>query len=152
MLGIKDKVYRLVPFLFGPAAERCIEDELRFHIEMRTQENMGSGMTETQARRDAEERFGNVESIKSECLNIHWANEIAMKALNCLVLMLVAFGLVLRLTGSTRGVVPAGDLVVMSAILLRLLVHLRQKGSPHLKTTLTFKSNATKNVRLRLSR
>src|SRR5215211_331108 len=127
MLGIKDKVYRLVPFLSGPAAQRCIEDELRFHIEMRTQENMDSGMAPTQARQDAERRFGNLESIKTDCLKIQGNNHGAMKALNCLLWMVVAFGLVLRLTGSTRGIRPTGDLIAMSAILLRLLIHLRLK-------------------------
>ena len=131
MLGIKDKVHRLVPFLFGSAAQRCIEDELLFHIEMRTQENMDSGMVPTQARQDAEERFGNLESIKIDCLKIHCDNRVAMKALNCLLWMVVAFGLVLRLTGSTMGIRPTGDLIAMSAFLLRLLIHLRLKGSTH---------------------
>ena len=144
MLGIKDKVYRLVPSLFRPAAQRCIEDELRFHIEMRTQENMDSGMAPTQARQDAEERFGNLESIKSDCLKIHCDNHVAVKALNCLLGIVVAFGLVLRLTSSTRGLRPAGDLIAMSAILLRLLIHLRVKGSPDRETSPMFKSNANK--------
>ena len=144
MLGIKDKVYRLVPFLFGPAAEGCIEDELRFHIEMRTQENMDSGMAPTEARQDAEQRFGNLESIKSDCLKIHRDNRVAMKALNCLLVIAVAFGLVLRLTSSVRGIRPTGDLIVMSAILLRLLIHLHLRGSPDLETILRFKNNANK--------
>ena len=47
--------------------------------------------------------------------------------------IVVAFGLMLRLTSSTRGIGPAGDLIAMSAILLRLLIHLRLKGSPDLE-------------------
>ena len=131
MLGIKDKFYRLVPFLLAPAAQRCIEDELRFHIEMRTQENMDSGMTPTQARQDAEERFGNLESIKSDCLKIHCDNHVVIKALNYLLGIVVAFGLVLRLTSSARGIGPTGDLIAMSAILLRLLIHLRLRLTSH---------------------
>jgi hypothetical protein len=144
MLGIKDKVYRLVPFLFRPAARRCIEDELRFHIEMRTQDNMDAGMTPTQARQDAEYRFGNLESIKSDCLKIHYDNHVAMKALNCLLGIFVAVGLVLRLTGSTKGIGPAGDLIAMSAILLRLLIYLRLKGSPGLDQTYVRKQREQK--------
>ena len=146
MLGIKDKAHRLVYFLFGSAAQRCIEDELLFHIEMRTKENMDSGMTPTQARQDAEARFGNLERIKTDCLKIHCDNHVAMKALNCLLWMFVAFGVVLRLTASTSGIRPTGDLIAISSILLRLLIHLRLKGSPHLQTTLIFKSNANKKV------
>ena len=131
MLGIKDKFYRLVPFLFAPAAQRCIEDELRFHIEMRTQENMDSGMAPTEARQDAEQRFGNLESIKSDCLRIHCNNHVVMKALNYLLGIVVALGLVLRLTSSARGIRPTGDLIAMSAVLLRLLIHLRLRLTSH---------------------
>jgi hypothetical protein len=127
MPGIKDKVRRLVPFLFGSAAQRGIEDELLFHIEMRTQDNIASGMAHHEAREDAEERFGNLENIKTDCLKIHRHNHVAMKTLNCLLWLLIAFGLALRLTGSTRGIRPTGDLIVLSAILLRLLIHLRLK-------------------------
>ena len=144
MLGIKDKVYRLVPFLFGPATQRCIEDELLFHIDMRTQDNMDAGMAPTQARQDAEDRFGNLQSIKSDCLKIHCDNHVAMKALNCLLGMVVALGLVLRLTSSTRGIAPAGDLIAMSAILLRLLIYLRLKGSPDLDQTYVQKQREQK--------
>lgn len=144
MLGIKEKVYRLVPFLFGPAAQRCIEDELRFHIEMRTQDNMDAGMAPTQARQDAEDRFGNLESIKSDCLKIHCDNHVGMKALNCLLGIVVALGLVLRLTSSTREIRPAGDLIAISAILLRLLIYLRLKGSPDLDQTYVQKQREQK--------
>ena len=130
MPGIKDKVHRLVPFLFGSTAQQCIEDELLFHLEMRTQENMDSGMSHHQARQDAEYRFGNLESIKTDCLKIHRNSHVAMKALNCLLWMLIAFGLTLRLTASTRAIRPTGDLIALSAILLRLLIHLRLKTSP----------------------
>ena len=105
---------------------------------------MDSGMARTEARQDAEERFGNLESIKSDCLKIHHDNHVAMKALNCLLGIVFAFGLVLRLTSSTTGIRPTGDLIAMSAILLRLLIHLRLKSSPHLETRLTFTSNANK--------
>lgn len=135
MLGIKNKVHRLFPFLFGSAAQRCIEDELLFHLEMRTQENMDSGMSHNQARQDAEERFGNLESIKTDCLKIYRDNHVGMKALNCLLWIVVAFGLALPLSASTRGIRPTGDLIAMSAILLRLLIHLRLKSPPRLETS-----------------
>ena len=152
MLGIKDKVHRLLPFLFGSAAQRCIEDELLFHIEMRTQENMDSGMAPTEARQNAEERFGNLETIKTNCLKIHSDSHVAMKALSYLLWMLVAFGLLLRLTGSARGIGPAGDLIAMSAILLRLLIHLRLNGSPNLETLLMFKKQCEQKASSKISK
>lgn len=44
-----------------------IDDELKFHIEMRIKDNIASGMTEEQAKADAMKRFGNMQKVKSDC-------------------------------------------------------------------------------------
>ena len=44
--------------------DREIDAELRFHIEMRIDENLANGMPEEEARRDALLRFGNLSSTK----------------------------------------------------------------------------------------
>ena len=44
-----------------------MNDEMRLHIEMQTQENIMSGMDPTEARRDALRQFGGMESIKETC-------------------------------------------------------------------------------------
>src|SRR6266511_578691 len=44
-----------------------MEEEMRFHIEMRTAANIDSGMNPNEARYAALKRFGWVESIKEEC-------------------------------------------------------------------------------------
>src|SRR5215213_5586821 len=41
-----------------------IDEEMRFHIEMRTEENVRRGMSPEEARRDAERRFGRLTRIK----------------------------------------------------------------------------------------
>src|SRR3954454_22582527 len=41
-----------------------LDDELRSHIDMRTEANIASGMTEAEARNDAVRRFGNRTVIK----------------------------------------------------------------------------------------
>ncbi|HYN86197.1 MAG TPA: ABC transporter permease [Pyrinomonadaceae bacterium] len=48
----------------GEEIEREIDEELRFHIEMRTEENVRAGMTPEEARRDAERRFGNPRRVR----------------------------------------------------------------------------------------
>jgi predicted permease len=47
--------------------KREIDEELRFHIEQRTAENITAGMTLEEAAREARKRFGNVQSIREEC-------------------------------------------------------------------------------------
>ena len=46
------------------AVHQDIDEELRIHIRMRTQENIERGMSPEDARRDAEQRFGNRGRIK----------------------------------------------------------------------------------------
>lgn len=50
----------------GLRVEREVEDEVRFHIEGRAQELMREGMTEDEARVEAERRFGDVGRIEEE--------------------------------------------------------------------------------------
>jgi len=46
--------------------ERELDDELRSHIEMRTQDNLASGMSPDEARYDARRRFGNSTLMKED--------------------------------------------------------------------------------------
>ncbi len=47
--------------------KREIDEELRFHLEQRTAENIAAGMSPGEAGREARKRFGNVQSIREEC-------------------------------------------------------------------------------------
>jgi putative ABC transport system permease protein len=50
--------------------EREMDEELRFHLWMRTQENLRKGLTPEEAERAALRRFGNVGRIKELCRDI----------------------------------------------------------------------------------
>ncbi|HEX9701027.1 MAG TPA: permease prefix domain 1-containing protein, partial [Acidobacteriota bacterium] len=47
-----------------PAVEREIDEELSFHLDMRTRENIASGMEPEAARRCAMERLGEIDSVR----------------------------------------------------------------------------------------
>src|SRR5713101_2334857 len=51
-----------------------IDEELRFHIEQRTAENVAAGMLPEEAARDARRRFGNVQSVREECRDVRGAS------------------------------------------------------------------------------
>ncbi|MEN8558759.1 permease prefix domain 1-containing protein, partial [Klebsiella pneumoniae] len=44
-----------------------IDEELRFHLEQRTAENIAAGISPDEAVRTARKRFGNLQSIREEC-------------------------------------------------------------------------------------
>src|SRR6516225_11792445 len=55
---------RLYGLLRKNRIEREMEDEMRFHLLMRTRENIERGMRPDEAEREARRRFGNVGRIK----------------------------------------------------------------------------------------
>ena len=58
-----------LPYVPGkPGAE--VDSELRFHLEQRINANIAAGMSPDDARRAAEERFGDVEGVREECARL----------------------------------------------------------------------------------
>lgn len=51
--------------------EQEIDSELQFHIEMCVEENVQAGMSPVEARKDALRRFGDLDRIRTECMNAH---------------------------------------------------------------------------------
>ncbi len=70
--------YRLVlrfrSLLHRAAADRELDDELRFHIERQIAENVAKGMTAAEARYAALREFGGVEQAKEECREMRRVN------------------------------------------------------------------------------
>ncbi len=66
---------KLLQLLFRrPGIKREIDEELRFHLEQRTTENLAAGMTPEEAAREARKRFGNLQSVREECREKSRAN------------------------------------------------------------------------------
>ena len=51
-----------------------IDEELRFHLEQRTAENIAAGMSAEEAAREARKRFGNLQSAREECRAVRGAS------------------------------------------------------------------------------
>lgn len=52
-----------------------LDDELRFHMEMRVDEYMARGMSEDDARRSATARLGDIDAARTECIALGRASE-----------------------------------------------------------------------------
>ena len=80
-MRIFDKVRMAGRGLFRrDASEHELSDELAFHIERQTAENVRAGMTPAQARRAAMIDFGGVEAMKEECRETrktNWLHDFA---------------------------------------------------------------------------
>lgn len=65
---------RYLTFWRSPVVQD-VDDELRFHTNMRVKEYMARGMSEDDARRAVAERLGDVRSAKDECVELTHARE-----------------------------------------------------------------------------
>ena len=59
--------YRIRTLFRRSVAEEDLDEELRFHFESAVERLMATGLTETEARRNARLSFGGIEQVKEEC-------------------------------------------------------------------------------------
>ena len=71
--------------------EQEILDELEFHLEMRTLDNVSAGMPADEARHDAVRRFGDFEKIRKACRRTLLGERIMLQRVQA-VLTLVLLG------------------------------------------------------------
>ncbi|MEM9659333.1 MAG: permease prefix domain 1-containing protein [Planctomycetota bacterium] len=77
-------VQRWLPLASPSAAAELdaeIREELDFHLEMRTRDNERAGMSPEEARRDAEQRFGDFEASRRACRKITLGPRLAFQRL-----------------------------------------------------------------------
>ena len=66
----REPAYRRYLRFWGPNVEGDVDDELRFHLEMRVAEYVARGLSPEEARARAERRFGDAAPVRDECLTI----------------------------------------------------------------------------------
>ncbi|HEU4994187.1 MAG TPA: permease prefix domain 1-containing protein, partial [Gemmatimonadaceae bacterium] len=64
------RVWRRYRRFFGPTGAADLDDELRFHVDMRVAELMARGMSESAARAAVTERLGDLARTRKDCLAI----------------------------------------------------------------------------------
>ncbi|HSR41962.1 MAG TPA: ABC transporter permease, partial [Longimicrobiales bacterium] len=70
---------RVRSHVFKEPPEREVDEELAFHVEMRVREHLRKGLFLDEARRLAEERFGDLEAVKAACRRIAERRERKMR-------------------------------------------------------------------------
>ncbi|MCG8527347.1 MAG: ABC transporter permease [Opitutales bacterium] len=75
MTLLKRFLFRIHSLLGGTSKQKDLEDELRYHIDMATEEYVAEGMSLKKARTRATKDFGNSEFIKEQCRN-NWGIQL----------------------------------------------------------------------------
>jgi hypothetical protein len=79
-----------------PVLEQEILDELKFHLDMRTLDNLGAGMSAEEARQAAVRRFGDFDRIRKTCRRIILGERIMLQRVQAIVTV-VLLGAVIAL-------------------------------------------------------
>jgi hypothetical protein len=102
-----------------------VEEELRFHLELLTEALMQQDMSPGEANAAALKRFGNVEQIRDQCLEISTRNSPLVRALKSFLILVFLVGVLVRAFSTEYHVTHVGDTLIAVGILGRLLVYVR---------------------------
>jgi hypothetical protein len=104
---------------------REVDEELRFHLELLTQDNLHLDLPLAEARAAALKRFGDVEQIKDECVEISSRRHPLMLALKSFLILVFLAGVLLRVLVAEYQVKHCGDILMAVGVLGRLLLYAR---------------------------
>jgi hypothetical protein len=113
----------------GEQTRREIDEELRLHLDLLTEENCRNDMSPEEARDAAHRRFGDFDQVKDQCVEISKQSHPALLALKSFLILIFLAGVLVRIFGPEYHVNRVGNILIFVSILSRLLLYLRSAGS-----------------------
>jgi hypothetical protein len=118
-------VARLLKSLNSKDVKREVEDELQFHLELAAQAHIQQGMSSEIAKSAALKRFGDVERIKNQCVEISRRSHPLMRAVKSFLILVFLTGVFVRVFSADIYVMQSGTMLIAVAVLSRLLLYAR---------------------------
>ena len=113
-------------FRFDPdQTRREIDEELRFHLDLLTDEHCLQNVPFAEARDAALRRFGDVEQIKNECVEISRRRHPAVRLLKSFLLLVFFTGVLVRIFSPEYHLTRVGDILMAVGVLGRLWFYVR---------------------------
>jgi len=116
----------LLQRLNGEHTRSEVEEELRFHLDLLTEEQRGRHASIAEAEAGALKQFGNFEQVRDECVAISRRNRPYLRALKIFFNLIFVGGVLVRVFSFDYHVTRVGGLLIFTAILSRLLLYMRQ--------------------------
>ena len=105
--------------------DREVEEELSFHVELLRQEHLRQGLSPEAANVAARRRFGDLEKIKNQCVEISRRNHPLRRALKAFLVLVFLSGVLVRLSSAGVNLRQVGDLLMAVSVLGHLLLYAR---------------------------
>lgn len=107
------------------AIEREVEEELRFHLDLLTEQQLQHADSLVEARASALKRFGDVEQVKDECVEISKRKRPLTRALRSFLILTFLAGIFIRIFATELHVDRVGQLLIAVSVLGQLLLYVR---------------------------
>jgi hypothetical protein len=144
---MRDLTRRFINPLGSEAIEREVEEELRFHLELLTEQHLQHADTLAGAKASAVRRFGNVERVKDRCVEISKRKRPLTRALKSFLILAFLAGVFVHILGTELHVVRLGDISMVVAVMGRLFLYVRglkpSSFQPKSDTSSTLMLNST---------
>ena len=118
---MRDLFHRLDP----QQTRREIDEELRFHVDLLTDEHVRQSMSVEESRAAAFTRFGNIEQITDECAQIKRRHHPVVRALKLFLVLIFISGVFIRIFAPEYHVTRVGDVLMAVGLLGRLWLYVR---------------------------
>ena len=102
-----------------------VEEELQFHVDMLELKYAREGMSDAHAKAAALKRFGNLERVKKQCVNISRRNSLLQRVLKASSILIALTGLAIHALSFDYRVARIGTTLIIIAISGRLLLYVR---------------------------
>jgi len=106
-----------------------VDEELQFHIEMLECKYTQQGMSQTHAKAAALKRFGNLEQVRKQCVDISRRNSLLRRVLKTASILIALTGLAIHIFSSDYKVAQIGTTLIIIAVAGRLLIYVRGLSS-----------------------
>ena len=107
------------------AIEREVEEELRFHLELLTEQYLQHADTLVEARASAFRRFGNIEEVRDQCVEISKRKRPFTRMLKSFLLLTFIAGISVRIFATELHVDRVGQMLIAVAVMGRLFLYVR---------------------------
>lgn len=105
--------------------DRDVEEELQFHVDMLELKYAQHGMGGAEAKAAALRRFGNLERVKRQCVDINRRSSLLVRLLKILSILIGLAGLAIHILSPDWKIARIGQVLIMIAISGRLLLYVR---------------------------
>ena len=105
--------------------ELDVEEELQLHLDFLLRENMKRGMSPEEAHSATLKRFGNVDRVRNECVEICSRSSPLQRAFKVFLILFAVTGLIVRIVSTDFHVARIGDTFIIVAVAARLLLYVR---------------------------